>query len=215
MSIKINLNIFLFVILFIFTNQIEIYSLVMIFALIHELGHLLCGVLLGFQAESFNIMPLGFSVQFKTNISDYNKKILKSNTLNLKKLLINLSGPFINLIIIIIGLLCKIDENIIYANFIIILVNCLPIHPLDGGRIIKNILKIIIGNKKAIIISNKISNYFVIVITIISSILIYYYKNLAILFALIFLWMLIVFENKRFSTYNKIYKIIDKEKNYI
>ena len=41
MSIKIDLKIFLFVILFWLTSQIEIYAILMIFALIHELGHLL------------------------------------------------------------------------------------------------------------------------------------------------------------------------------
>ncbi len=40
MSIKIDLKIFLFVILFWLTSQIEIYAILMIFALIHELGHL-------------------------------------------------------------------------------------------------------------------------------------------------------------------------------
>ena len=76
MSIKINLNIFLLLILFLLTSQLEIYALVMLFALIHELGHLMCGVLLGFEAESLRIMPLGFVVEFKTNINDYNKVIL-------------------------------------------------------------------------------------------------------------------------------------------
>ncbi len=40
MSIKIDLKIFLFVILFWLTSQIELYAVLMIFALIHELGHL-------------------------------------------------------------------------------------------------------------------------------------------------------------------------------
>lgn len=215
MSIKLNLNIFLFVILFILTNQIEIYSLVMLFALIHELGHLLCGVLLGFEAESLKIMPLGFSVQFKTNISDYNKKILKANTLTLKKLLINLAGPMINLFIILIGISMNFNENIIYSNLIILIINLIPIYPLDGGRIMNNILKLIIGNKKARIYTNTISNLFVIIITMISSIAIYYYKNIAILFALFFIWGLLIKENKKYNTYNKIYKAIDKDNNYI
>ena len=62
MSIKINLNVFLFLILFLLTNQLEIYALVMLFALIHELGHLLSGIILGFEADSLKVMPLGFSI---------------------------------------------------------------------------------------------------------------------------------------------------------
>ena len=215
MSIKINLNIFLFIILFILTNQIEIYSLVMLFALIHELGHLLCGVLLGFEAESLKIMPLGFSITFKTNVEDYNNKKGKSNILTIKKLLINIAGPITNLIIILIGYLCNVNNNILYSNLIVFIINMIPIYPLDGGRIVENIFKLCLGNRKARKYINEVSNLFVIIITIISSIAVYYYKNIAILLSLVFLWALIINENKRYNIYNKIYKAIDKKKDYI
>ena len=44
MSVKIDLKIFLFAIIFYFTKQIKIYALLMILALVHELGHLVCGI---------------------------------------------------------------------------------------------------------------------------------------------------------------------------
>lgn len=215
MSIKINLNVFLFVLLFILTNQIELYALVMLFALIHELGHLLCGIILDFEVENFEIMPLGFSVEFKPNVKDYNKKIMKSNILTVKKLCINLAGPMANFIIIIVSYLFKLQDIIIFSNLIILIINMIPIYPLDGGRVLKNVLKLLLGNQKALKCTNTISNVAVIMLTIISSIGIYYYKNIAILFAIIFVWLLILKENKKFNTYNKIYKAIDKEKNYI
>lgn len=215
MSIKINLNVFLFVPLFILTNQIELYALVMLFALIHELGHLLCGIILDFEVENFEIMPLGFSVEFKPNVKDYNKKIMKSNILTVKKLCINLAGPMANFIIIIVSYLFKLQDIIIFSNLIILIINMIPIYPLDGGRVLKNVLKLLLGNQKALKCTNTISNVAVIMLTIISSIGIYYYKNIAILFAIIFVWLLILKENKKFNTYNKIYKAIDKEKNYI
>lgn len=215
MSVKINLNIFLFVLLFVLTNQIDLYALVMLFALIHELGHLLCGVILDFAVENFEIMPLGFSVEFKPNVKDYNKKIMKSNILTVKKLCINLAGPMVNFIIIIVAYLLKLQDIIIFSNLIILIINMIPIYPLDGGRVLKNILKLLLGNKKAIQYTNTISNIIVIMLTIIASIGIYYYKNIAVLFAIIFIWALIIKENRRFNTYNKIYKAIDKEKNYI
>ena len=43
MKFKIDLKIFLFAILFYFTKQIQIYAILKIFALIHELGHLIAG----------------------------------------------------------------------------------------------------------------------------------------------------------------------------
>ena len=213
MFIKINLNIFLFAILFFITNQFEVYALVMLFAFFHELGHLLCGIILGFEVESLKIMPMGFSLEFKTKIEDYNKKMLKSNILTLKKILIYIAGPLVNIIIIIIAYIYNFNENIIYSNLIILFINLIPIYPLDGGRILKNLLKLIVGNKKSYTYTNKISNIFVIFISFISSIAIYYYKNISIFFAIIFILVLILNENKRYNTYRKIYKRIEAEEN--
>lgn len=48
MQIRLNLKIFIFIILFIVTRQIEIYGVLMLFAIVHELGHMIAGVLLRF-----------------------------------------------------------------------------------------------------------------------------------------------------------------------
>jgi len=215
MNIKLNLNIFLFVLLFFITNQLEIYALVMLFALIHELAHLICGVLLGFKPNTLKIMPLGFCIEFDTKPQDYNIKVLKSNYLSVKKILIALAGPLINSLIIIFGIILELEVNIIFSNLIIILFNLIPIYPLDGGRILQNILKILFGNKTAYKYTNIISNVFIIIITMISSVLILVTENIAILILIIILWILVIKENKRYNTYNKIYKVIDKNYNYL
>lgn len=49
MRFRIDLKIFIFLIIFYFTKQIEIYAMIMLFALIHELGHLLAGILMGMK----------------------------------------------------------------------------------------------------------------------------------------------------------------------
>ena len=215
MSIKLNLYVFLFIILFIITNQIEIYALIMLFALIHELAHLICGLLLCFKASTLKIKPLGFAIEFNIKIEDYNKKILKSNILSVKKIIIALAGPLVNIIIAIFGIVNKIDVNIIYSNLLLAIFNFLPIYPLDGGRILKNIFKILYGNKRANTYINTISNVIVIALTMLSSILIIAYKNIAIFFIIIVLWSLTIKENKRYFTYYKIYKTIDKNYNYL
>ena len=38
---------------------------------------------------------------------------------------------------------------IIYANILLIIFNLMPIYPLDGGRILKGILYVLFGKKKA------------------------------------------------------------------
>ena len=213
MRIKLNLNIFLFLFIFLITNQIEIYALVMIFALVHEMAHLVCGRMLGFTPVTLRIMPLGFSIEFETIVEDYNKKVLKSNLLALKKIIIALAGPLINLFIVILGVILKIDNNIIYSNFLIFIFNLLPIYPLDGGRILKNVLKILCGNRRANRYINQITNILVILLTMVSSILIIAYKNISILAIIAILWGMTIKENRKYYTYKKIYKIIDKEYN--
>lgn len=60
MQIKINLKVFLFLLIFLITRQIKIYALLMCLALIHELGHVMAGIILGFKPESISIIPTGF-----------------------------------------------------------------------------------------------------------------------------------------------------------
>lgn len=215
MTININLKIFLFAIIFYITKQIEIYVLLMIFALIHEMGHLICGVMLGLKPKSLKIMPLGISIEFSIIYKDYNKKIGKANMLALKKVILALAGPITNIIIMSITILLKgkinepIYSQIIYTNLLIALFNLFPIYPLDGGRIVKSLIHIIKGGKSAVEYINLISNLSVIIITMIASIGIYYYKNIAILLIIIYLWMLIIIENKKYATKKRIYKIIE------
>ena len=56
MRFRIDLKIFIFLIIFYFTKQIEIYAMIMLFALIHELGHLLADLYVKNGAYFFNII---------------------------------------------------------------------------------------------------------------------------------------------------------------
>lgn len=215
MTVTVNLKIFLFAILFYITRQIQLYAMLMFFALIHEMGHLICGLVLGLKPKSLKIMPLGVCVEFNVMCNDYNKKIKNANGLAIKKMLIALAGPFTNILIIAFCILLKnnvdisLNNQIIYANILIALFNLLPIYPLDGGRFLKSVLHIIKGNRKSIQYINVISNSTVIIITMIASIAIYYYQNIAILFIIIYLWMLTIMENKKYNMKKRIYKIIE------
>ena len=101
MRFRIDLKIFAFLIVFYFTRQIEIYSLIMAFAIIHELGHLILGFILGFKPEKMELIPFGFTVSFKVKCEEINRKIKNANTYELKKIFIAIAGPLTNIIMII------------------------------------------------------------------------------------------------------------------
>lgn len=212
MSLKIDLKIFALIILFYFTNQLEIYLLIMIFAIIHELGHLLVGLVLGQKPKEIRLTPYGLSMGFKIKPEEYNKKIKNANLLELKKILIAIAGPMTNIIIILIVILTNIQNAnlIIYSNIVIAIFNLLPIYPLDGGRIIKGILHIFLGKLKSEKIINDISIMFTIILTAISSIAIYYYKNIAIFIIIIYIWYLVLEQNKNYKIKKRIYKTLTR-----
>lgn len=217
MSIKINLKIFLFVIIFYLTKQIHIYTVLMLFAFCHEMGHLICGLVLGLKPKALQIMPMGLSIEFKVLPDEYNQKTLKANRLQLKKMWIALAGPVTNFLIIIFAIIYKekIDmvlyQEIVYSNLLIAIFNLLPIYPLDGGRIVKTIIHIYKGGQKSWELINLISNGTVIFLTMVSSVTIYYYKNIAILFIIIYLWGLVIIENRKYEIKRRIYKIMEKQ----
>lgn len=214
MRFRIDLKIFIFLILFYFTKQIEIYAYIMIFAFIHELGHLLAGLLMGMKPEKIELMPFGVSISFKIEVEEYNKKIKKGNILELKKIIVALAGPITNLIIIF--LIDKLNINIlksltiIYTNLIIMIFNLLPIYPLDGGRILKGILHINFGKRKSEEYINTISKITLIIITSITSIAILYIHNIALVLINIYLLYLVIKEEIKFKKREDIYKSIMK-----
>lgn len=208
MQVKVDLKIFLFALLFLLTQQIEVYVTLMIYAFLHECGHLLSGILLGFRPKEITFTPFGLRIGFSLYCGDYNKKIGKGNLLTVKKIILAIAGPLTNFILIGILLILPIEEKeiAIYANLLIGLFNLLPIYPLDGGRILKNAIHLLEGLEISYDYTNKIANISIIILTALSSIGILYLKNIAILIIIIYLWFIVVKENKRYEIKKKIYE---------
>lgn len=210
MQIKLNLQIFLFVVIFYFTNQIEIYVAMMIFATVHECAHIVAGILAGLKPKTLRIMPFGLSICFEK----YKKNSEKS--FKIQKIYIALAGPISNFILAILAYIFQISllhistETIVYANILIALFNLIPIYPLDGGRIVKYILQIFKKNATVITIINELSYFCIIGLTIIASIAILYYKNIAILMILLYLWIIVLQERRKNKLRLRVYKILEK-----
>ncbi len=215
MSVKIDLKIICMIALFYITNQLNIYIIMLIFAIIHEVGHLIVGMILGMKVKKIEIIPLGANIQFKLNIDDYNEKILKGNVLVLKKIFVALGGPLTNVFVIILSSIFMdttsvIQNSIIYANLLLLIFNLIPIYPLDGSRIIKGILHLKYGKQKADQILNILSWIMIILITIYFMLVFFVYYNVSYILIIIFLWFVHIIENKKYMKKNKMYKLMHK-----
>ncbi len=220
MQIKVDLKIFLFFLIFLLTQKIKIYCIIMVFSLIHELGHLICGLFLGLKPEKITILPYGLKISFRTKIEEYNRKIGKGNIIGVKRIILALAGPMTNMICIIICYIigrnnmisAETYQYIVYSNILIAIFNLLPIYPLDGGRIIKEITHIKLGIRKSYKYTGLISEITLYILTVMTSILIIKYKNVAMIVLIIYLWFIVYKNQNQIRLKEKIYERIDKLK---
>lgn len=175
----------------------------------------------GFKPKKITIMPYGLKLDFKVNYKDYNKKINKGTMISLKKAIIALAGPLTNILIIIITIILSYFisdfkilsytyQDIIYTNVLIALFNLLPIYPMDGGRILKEIIHIKLGLKSSYIITKKATLITTSVLSACASTLILYYKNIAIFIVMIYLWGLTIKTVKQINIKLKIHDSIKR-----
>lgn len=186
LKIKVDLKIFLIIILYILTKNIKVFAISFIFILLHELGHAITGIILGLKIKKININVFGLSIEFE----NYGKERINN------KIIIDMAGPAINIITFIIAVIFK-NEEIAYINILLAIINLLPIYPLDGGRIVKNLLLKSHNYKQVVGYTEKISKDTLIIITAISSLVILYIKNFGIFLVIIYLWSIALKEWKK------------------
>ena len=194
MKLRIDLKIIVVILIFLFTGQLKTYCIIMFFCFLHELGHIITAKLFKMRIEKIEILPCGFSASFFSyNSSGFSKSF------SMQELLVALAGPIVSLMLALsfqyiddTNFTIVTKQEIVYSNILILIFNLLPLYPLDGGRILKNILNIKLSRNNTENIINKVSSVTIILLTIVSSIAVYYFKNIAIFLVCVFLWNIIL-----------------------
>lgn len=207
MKIEINLKIIIAIILFFLLSNLNMYFMFLFFVLIHEIMHLIVGLIIGGKAEKMYINPFGVSLEI----------YLYGKSRPLSKILFYLSGPLINFILAIgffyLNMDIELKEKLIYTNLSICFFNLLPILPLDGGKILKEIFAVFFSSDISSKIMIYFSKIFLGIISLVYSILILKVKNIYILILLIYVWYLFLIEEKKYSILKKTRDEIKKYNN--
>ena len=120
--------------LFAAAAQIGLFAILFLTVSAHEAAHVLTAKLFGLNVESIDITPMGQAARIPG----------LNGTPPLKRLVIILSGPFLNIIIAVICMIFSF-QTAAAINWAIALWNLLPSPPLDGGRLLLLVLDFFFG----------------------------------------------------------------------
>ncbi len=131
MAIKIHIYLFLMMAYMFAIGKLEVFFVYYIFAIMHEIAHMLVSLLLKVDVCEITLLPTGVNAKYEWNVSA------------LKEFFISLAGPLASFLFYII----LENKTLASFNLIICLTNLIPIIPFDGGKIIRAILIMSFGKK--------------------------------------------------------------------
>ncbi len=138
----------LFGIYFAFVGKVFSFLVFTLVAVIHELGHSTVAEGLGYKLNKITLMPYGAVVKCDTTLFSYKDEVK-----------IALSGPLVNLLVVVIFValwwvvpdIYPLTELAVVASLAIASINLLPCYPLDGGRLLLATLSQYFDRKKCVI----------------------------------------------------------------
>lgn len=119
------------------------YLIFTVIIIVHELGHFITGVVLGWKPDKIYIYPYGGCTKFNESL---NKPLIE-------ELLILIMGPITQITFyLLIKNLFNYDDYILFKNYnyVLLIFNLMPIYTLDGGRILNILLSYKIPYRKTI-----------------------------------------------------------------
>ena len=193
MSIKIDIYLIFSIIILFFFRQAEAFLIFYFFVLLHELAHILVANLLKIKIIDISLLPFGVNAKF--DFCD-NK---------IKEIIIASAGPVFSLIIA-----CILKEYFI-QNFFIFVVNMIPIYPLDGGRILKNIILLVFKNSMGRLIYRIILKIAIIILVTLNIVLVVFFKMYNFIFVCLYIIQLASDEIKKDDYKEQISSLLNLE----
>lgn len=183
-KVKIHPLFYLLGLYFAITGKIFIFIIYTATAVIHELGHSYVASNQGYRLNKITLMPFG--------------AVVSGNIEGLKptdEIKVAVAGPFINLAVALFFVSTwwifpesyAFTDVVAEANFIMAVINFLPVFPLDGGRIVLALLSSKINKIKAIKIMKVSGIIFSLILFALFVVTIFYTINISILLFALFL----------------------------
>ncbi|WP_252502839.1 metalloprotease [Sporosarcina sp. Marseille-Q4943] len=115
------------------TGGLAFYALVFISLLFHEAGHVVAAKMAGMKVRSCTIMPYGGELRIPDRHS-YGKR---------QRVFVAVGGPIATAILLLLSMLFSFpgDDQFVRIQTAILLLNILPVLPLDGGQAISAMLE--------------------------------------------------------------------------
>lgn len=183
---NIKIHFFFYVVFFIaiITGKFKTFLILTMITIIHELGHIIGGLIFDYKIERVILMPISLLTIFNTKI----------NNKWHEELIVTILGPLFQILLFwIIN-----DKIILKYNLWLLIFNLLPIFPLDGSKLLKIFLYDYLPFRKVEKINIYLSLSFLLIINVIL------FKNVIVfLLSIIFIFK-IIYEIKNLDfVYNK------------
>ncbi len=163
-----------------FFDYILNYFICYSFILFHELSHMFMASVFGKEINIFKFSISGVNIKFKEESHKKNINILK-------EILIYIVGPFSNVFL---AMLLKNNIMIFQMNLFLAFINILPIYPLDGYNILRNIFYIFFSKKKSNIILECTNKFVFIIMLVIALLQVIFLKNPSIIIFSIYIFFI-------------------------